>query len=609
MHIKKTKEKSGLPTIRRSAFWEILRVFGRSSVQLTKSCVRVVAFTLIVAINWVGVAGVGDTFAYFSDTAHSTQNSFNAGSFSVSLVNNSFSDRIGVHTDADTTHTTGIVLDAGSIAGQYEVSSEMTGGVSDFCEAIETTAWRNGTKEYEEDLFLLSIPPADVFGTWEFGFRLPQGSAVGHNDTCDIDIVFSAWQGNIPAPATGFTDEKRLSLSFTATMVVLNEVYPNEDSALSAPLEREWVELFNNSNAPVDIEGWQISEITGGNEILHTISGSNACDPGSKVGFARPYDTTDTVILPGDTKTIEFCAQSRLGNNGDTVSLYDAASSVSAIDSVTYTKSVSKGDSIQRFPDGIGIWIDPVATPGTPNIVSFDDPILEEMHPEEAEAQKRGEFDFDGYVEEHSVHGEKMRELGHFPSAEEMARAFEKAQTQRSSVQLVVEQKQEQEAEVSQGVEQELKEESEQESVQESEKVSEEEEQKDSTESNTQQGEKKEDIGTLEIEAREEEAKPKDESGNTPQDTAIGAPKDSETKEESGVGDAGKEAEAKQDNKETPLTKEEEPAPEEPKNTTTEEGDASDTPSPIIETTQPEEITHSESTESGDEVTSANTNE
>ena len=414
----KTKKIVGMMT-----FWHIAGVhatlfFKRSSVQLTKSCVRVVTLSLIVAINWLGVVGVGDTFAYFSDTASSTQNVFTAGNFSISLTSSFFSDTIRVHTAADTTHIVGVQPNVGSLPGQYTLFSEMTGGDSDFCEAIGMVTKLNGFKEYEGGISLLNTATTTNFGTWEFTFDIVSGSAVGHNDTCEIDIVFLAWQENIPLQSAGFTDEKRLSLSFMAGMVVLNEVYPNEDSTLVAPFEREWIELFNNGNIPVDIEGWKVSEITGGNEIKHVISSSNTCASGSKVGFARPYNNTGTVISPGARKVIEFCAHNRLGNMGDTITLYDNEDKV--LDFVTYEKLVSKGQSIARGStvigqgDGIGLWFDPIPTPGMPNIVSSDDPIVKEMHPEEAEAQARGEFDFEVYQEKINARSRAIKEKEYF---------------------------------------------------------------------------------------------------------------------------------------------------------------------------------------------------
>lgn len=112
-----------------------------------------------------------------------------------------------------------------------------------------------------------------------------------------------------------------------ASLVVLNEIYPNTPSGIN-----EWVEVYNTSSQTQTLTNWKIKEKTAaGNDVPHSLptfqlAGQQSC----YYGFSSPS----------------------LNNTNDTVSLVD--SSDLEMDSYPYTTTV-QGKSFARVPDG-GAW-------------------------------------------------------------------------------------------------------------------------------------------------------------------------------------------------------------------------------------------------------------
>jgi hypothetical protein len=180
---------------------------------------------------------------------------------------------------------------------------------------------------------------------------------------------------------------------------VLNEFLPNPegeeygfdfgDDSDSIP-QGEWVEIYNNGSATIDLAGWQIKDA--GPDHTITISTTNT-------------NSGSTVIGPkgsGNEWLVVYMNHSVLSNSGDTVSLYEPFGAL--VDSHSYRGDnhpqhycdliptpddpnnqpatgsgctwVPGNKSYARIPDGTGSWFDPVPTPGRQNE-------LEEIIPEE----------------------------------------------------------------------------------------------------------------------------------------------------------------------------------------------------------------------------------
>lgn len=310
-----------------------------------------------------------NAYAFFGDRESSEENLFGASSLGIALA---------VLDENDGFRETGVTADLEEDA-VYRLTHTASGS---FCSNANVVIKQNGSEVYSGALMSFtgtaaSVLSASATDTWTFNFSPINGN--GDAGECSVTWTYEANQlGYLHGEAFFDTETDTQMLSGTAlgvipagpapiaplptTNIVLNEVYANEDDTEPAPNEREWVELYNGTAAPIDVEGWQISEVQG-SEVMHVISSANTCADGSKVGYARPYNGASTEIPVGGYLVIEFCSSSRLNNGGDTVTLYDLTPT--AVDSYEYTSTV-KGKSDARIPDG-GDWEDPVPTPGMPN--------------------------------------------------------------------------------------------------------------------------------------------------------------------------------------------------------------------------------------------------
>jgi len=201
------------------------------------------------------------------------------------------------------------------------------------------------------------------------------------NESCVILATLETWQAQFNEPDFGFSSIAQATITLTApdpigpqetTFVVLNELYPAVLSTTTAPLEREWVELYNGTAAAVDVAGWRIDEFVGGSTTAsvrpHTIVSS--CTSVTPVDHMQPFDTTNTVIPAGGFLVVEFCGSAPyLSDGGDTVQLYNAAGA--QVDAHTYP-ATANGKSHARIPDGAA-WVDPIPTPGNKNTATRAD--------------------------------------------------------------------------------------------------------------------------------------------------------------------------------------------------------------------------------------------
>lgn len=146
-------------------------------------------------------------------------------------------------------------------------------------------------------------------------------------------------------------------------MVFINEWLPNPNGA---DAKTEFIELFNNGNAPINLTGWTI----------HTT--------GKKIFSFRAQ------TIAANSYVVVFRTQTKLSlkNNSETVSLYDSAGHL--IDQSSYLGAAPSGQSFSRiYYPGTGVnpgaapqsftWGTP--TPGVANNVDLHNNITVTTYP------------------------------------------------------------------------------------------------------------------------------------------------------------------------------------------------------------------------------------
>lgn len=135
--------------------------------------------------------------------------------------------------------------------------------------------------------------------------------------------------------------------------VLITEVFFNVDSAHGTDPDNEWIEIYNGSNATVDLSGWTVRD----DEASDTIQSGVTLAPGKYVLILASAGTLN--YWPGSAGvTLGSLIGSGLSNSGDVLRLRTKTGTL--VDSVSWgsntsafspsVKSVSKGYSIARSP-------------------------------------------------------------------------------------------------------------------------------------------------------------------------------------------------------------------------------------------------------------------
>ena len=128
--------------------------------------------------------------------------------------------------------------------------------------------------------------------------------------------------------------------------VLINEICPKE----CGDEKTQWVELYNNGENPVSLEGWKLQN-TSGNNHTFTIPGGYIINPGP--GNFWAFDQSLTSI--------------QMDGQGDTVILLDSGNNQK--DSQSYPSILGYNTSMGRSVDGSGTWA--MCTSWTKNLANI----------------------------------------------------------------------------------------------------------------------------------------------------------------------------------------------------------------------------------------------
>jgi len=177
-----------------------------------------------------------------------------------------------------------------------------------------------------------------------------------------------------------FSDTEKISVSVSAGHwgVMLNEVLPNPEGIDSQTgLSGEWVELYNNWDNSIDLTGWYIKDEAGAIRIIgnaDTTWNNQTTIPAN--GWLVVFMNDDILNNNGTEIIYLFDNKDKLqdsysygintNNNDDDGDLDNTPGEENEFAGTEATKQEGKSDA--RIPDGIGVWVDPIPTPGAPNV-------------------------------------------------------------------------------------------------------------------------------------------------------------------------------------------------------------------------------------------------
>lgn len=174
----------------------------------------------------------------------------------------------------------------------------------------------------------------------------------------DLATMKSYWDSNAQNYNCGTPGHANLS-----PVVVMNEIMFNPSGE-----NKEWAELYNISDKDIDVSGWYFENNRGDKTV---ISEENSDNNGN-------LDDKGETEVPSGGRLVVYFEKEYFGNEKDEVSLYNGMGTPDdekddvREDVYNYENAdvFPEDKTFSRIPDGVGIWIDPEATPGKENKLS-----------------------------------------------------------------------------------------------------------------------------------------------------------------------------------------------------------------------------------------------
>lgn len=282
-------------------------------MKLITSLTKIILILLVVSLNGLSLLTIGETSAYFNDDENSTGNNFQAGTldFSLSSPQSNFGPRPEVVLNmmpGDSASREIKIQNQGSLLFQYNVQTEKISGDDDFCQGLQLFAQLEGVTKYSGGLMDFNFLAGEISGSednWLFIVFLPYSSNF-QNKFCQFKFVFNGWQSD----SSGFSDQEEISSQLASWGLRINEVYYDVDESHGSEGGNEWVEIYNQTNLPLDISGWKICD----NVSCDTLPSASIPGPGFAV--ITPQDSTWSywTITEGAVKIV---LGSKIGNGLD----------------------------------------------------------------------------------------------------------------------------------------------------------------------------------------------------------------------------------------------------------------------------------------------------
>ena len=177
------------------------------------------------------------------------------------------------------------------------------------------------------------------------------GTSVGNSFTA------ATWTVTATSEPTATATAIETATSTPIGNIVLNELMINPIGDAETEKTAEWVELYNNGTASVDVNGWYLYDAFDSHALQ--ISSTNVTGGSTSIaagGFL--------VVNRGGDEDFS------LNNGSDAVRLYNGTIySSTLIDSFSYTSNTTEDKTWAKFPNGSGSWqINREPTPGGPNV-------------------------------------------------------------------------------------------------------------------------------------------------------------------------------------------------------------------------------------------------
>lgn len=271
--VRKIVAKKAVSTKKRKVkMKKIVTISPKASVKsynlfFTHDFMRHVALTVILVLGVASFGRLGITNAFYNDSEASSDNSFITGSLDFLITDSGFETTeptLSFNSGTTTTKTIGVSLETNSNPIKYQASTTNVSGDIPFCDAIDLDASLDGQSQFIGSLTDFVSPATTTASSWKYDFSISP-SASFYNNICTFNFEYS---GRQTAPHNEYEDGGYYDVE-TATSTIyswgfrINKVYYDVASDRGVEPANEWVEIYNQTDQPIDIADWQICDNTG----------------------------------------------------------------------------------------------------------------------------------------------------------------------------------------------------------------------------------------------------------------------------------------------------------------------------------------------------------
>ncbi|HNO77622.1 MAG TPA: lamin tail domain-containing protein [Phycisphaerae bacterium] len=218
------------------------------------------------------------------------------------------------------------------------------------------------------------ITPADVSGN---GYLMPMIPfdlvRYENNGTCGMDsFTFSTFDGILES------DPVTVEFFVQCGDVVITEIMYNPDSVENNPSEAEWVEIYNNTDSPIDLAGWYLADdVTRSGDFPSYILGARSAVVAipfvaDEAEYAEAWGSQYLHITSNGDTGNGGIAGSNLSNGGESLRIVKPGGATALVTDAVFFKSGFVDPQWPRLsPDGPSIYMLPS---GPYEALANDDP-------------------------------------------------------------------------------------------------------------------------------------------------------------------------------------------------------------------------------------------
>lgn len=205
---------------------------------------------------------------------------------------------------------------------------------------------------------------------WPAGTNDELKQSMERNDVPGDGSLAANWHTCVSGAANGAPYWDMAGINFGTPLaanlspIVMNEFVANplgDDAADGA--DGEWIELYNIVDDDIDVANWYFTN-----------------HDGDSISISADRTEGGSTVVPGHGTLVVYLNTNFLDNDSETLALYaphdlDILTDDVREDVVQYDNAnlLPEGKSFARFPDGIGVWIDPETTPGADNALTDEE--------------------------------------------------------------------------------------------------------------------------------------------------------------------------------------------------------------------------------------------